>query len=62
MQLTTHCPNCKAEIISKRFENQDWFFCQTCQSQFFSHESLRKNWPSLYQTVRDCEEEAAVQV
>lgn len=61
MQLTTFCPNCKSEITSKRFEEQDWFFCQTCQSQFFSHESLRKNWPSLYQTLRDREEKKAAQ-
>ena len=57
MKLTTDCPNCKAEITSKRWEDQDWFFCQSCQSLFFSHESLRENWPSLYRSLKEREEE-----
>jgi len=57
MVLTTYCPNCKAEITSKRWEDQDWFFCNSCQSRFFSHESLRKNWPSLYRTLQEREED-----
>jgi reverse gyrase len=51
VELTTICPNCDTEITSKRWRDQDWFFCQTCQSMFFSNESLRENWPSLYETL-----------
>ena len=56
MSLTTHCPNCETLITSKRWECQDWFFCKNCQSMFFSHESLREKWPSLYWTLREREE------
>ncbi|UCF88420.1 MAG: hypothetical protein JSV70_08415 [bacterium] len=51
MKLTTDCPNCGTVITSKRWQEQDWFYCQTCQSMFFSHESLRENWPSLYSSL-----------
>ena len=57
MQLTTYCPNCKSLITSRRWEEQDWFFCSNCQSQFFSHESLRRNWPSLYRAIHQDEED-----
>ena len=62
MELTTYCPNCNAEITSKRFEEQDWFFCSSCQSLFFSNESLRRNWPSLYRTLQEREEDVHTQV
>jgi Zn-finger nucleic acid-binding protein len=58
MKLTTICPNCSAEITSKQWEDQDWFFCSSCQSLFFSHESLRENWPSLYHSLKEKEEES----
>lgn len=58
MKLSTFCPNCDATITSKRVHDQDWFFCQKCQSMFFSTESLRENWPSLYQALAEKEEEA----
>jgi len=61
MELTTFCPNCKSEITSKRWEDQDWFFCQTCQSLFFSHGSLRENWPSLYRTLRKRKDKLSAQ-
>jgi endogenous inhibitor of DNA gyrase (YacG/DUF329 family) len=48
MELTTDCPNCGARITSKRWNEQDWFLCDSCQSIFLSHENLRKNWRSLY--------------
>ena len=51
MELTIDCPNCDNEITNKRWRDQDWFFCQACQSMFFSNESLRENWPSLYKTL-----------
>jgi ribosomal protein L37AE/L43A len=58
MRLTTDCPNCGSEIWSKRLREQDWFFCQSCQSMFFSNESLRENWPSLYRALAEKMKEA----
>lgn len=58
MGLSTYCSNCDAEITSKRVHGQDWFFCKSCQSIFFSHESLRENWPSLYQALAEKEDES----
>jgi Zn-finger nucleic acid-binding protein len=57
MELTTFCPNCNIEIKSKRWEDQDWFFCSSCQSLFFSHESLREIWPSLYDSLKEWEDD-----
>ncbi|UCG38645.1 MAG: hypothetical protein JSV00_10855 [bacterium] len=59
MKLTTDCPNCDAVITSKRVNGQDWFFCESCQSIFFSHESLRENWPSLYRALEQKDKEVA---
>ena len=59
MKLTTDCPNCGNEISSKRWEEQDWFFCRACQSMFFSNESLRENWPSLYKSLMAKKKELA---
>ena len=59
MELSTSCPNCDAPITNKRVHDQDWFFCQQCQSIFFSNESLRENWPSLYHALAEKEEEVA---
>ncbi len=53
MKLTTDCPNCGAVITSKRCHQQDWFFCESCQSIFFSCEGLRENWPSLHKTFME---------
>ena len=62
MKLKTICPNCSAEITSKRWEDQDWFFCSSCQSLFFSHESLRENWPSLFYSLKEREDESSISV
>ena len=51
MNLTIDCPHCGDRITSKRRGEEDWFYCANCQSLFFSCESLRKNWPSLYKTL-----------
>jgi hypothetical protein len=53
MKLTTDCPNCGFRITSKRWNDQDWFLCGSCQSVFFSHERLRESWPILYNSFEE---------
>jgi len=56
MKLTIDCPTCGERISSKCRGEEDWFYCNFCQSMFFSCESLRKNWPSLYKTLTERKE------
>ena len=57
MKLTIDCPSCGVRITSRRRGEEDWFYCNSCQSIYFSCESLRKNWPSLYKTLADRKED-----
>jgi transcription initiation factor TFIIIB Brf1 subunit/transcription initiation factor TFIIB len=52
MNLTADCPKCGSKITIKDGCYQGWLFCSSCQCIFFSQESLRKNWPSLYKALK----------
>ncbi len=52
MDMVIQCPSCEMEIPRTKYGDQDWFFCKSCASMFFSHESLRENWPSIYQAIK----------
>jgi endogenous inhibitor of DNA gyrase (YacG/DUF329 family) len=51
MKIVMDCPNCGKEISSVKSKEQDWFSCKACSSIFFSNESLRENWPSIYEAL-----------
>ena len=53
MKIVMACPNCGMEITSVKSKEQDWFSCNACSSIFFSNESLRENWPSIYEALME---------